>query len=246
MKTKRRETDPFKFKQFSVDHGMSSMKVGVDGVLVGAWGNVDGKKGLDVGCGCGVIALIAAQRNPEAEILAIDIHQPSVSEARRNFTASPWSARLSAEKVDINEMEKDERAWASLDFILSNPPFFHSGVDNPETPREKARHEDSLSPSTLIGIAGTLLKENGTLSMILPAERLEELKDQVIEKACGMRMEKALLVANRRGHKPKRALVCLRKTDEKDYTEDILYICGPDGAYSDEYRGLTGAFYINF
>ena len=111
----------FRFKQFAVDHDRSSMKVGTDAVLLGAWCDVGGAhRVLDVGTGCGVIALMVAQRTPgSCRIHAIDIDQASVSEAQGNFLRSPWSHRLTVQLVDVN----DFFSQASFDLIVSNPPY---------------------------------------------------------------------------------------------------------------------------
>ena len=110
---------PFRFKQFTVQHQRSSMKVGTDAVLLGAWCELNGaQRVLDVGTGCGVIALMVAQRNADATILAIDIDPASVNEAQENFDASPWAERLHACRHDFNDLTDDE----GFDLIVTNPP----------------------------------------------------------------------------------------------------------------------------
>lgn len=168
------EENVFSFKHFKVRHGLSSMKVGVDAVLLGAWAGENATKILDVGTGCGIIALIMAQRFPTAFVEGIDIDNDSVIEASINFENSLWRDRLRVYKknftdIDFAEIEK------KYDLIVSNPPYFSSGVINPETPRERARHQDSLSVFHLIDGAGKLLSEDGKLSMIFPIEFYDDV-----------------------------------------------------------------------
>ena len=115
----------FRFKQFEVVNDRTAMKVGTDGVLLGAWCPVaEARRVLDVGTGCGVIALMVAQRNRQALIEGIDIDQDSIAEARLNFANSPWNNRLTAIEGDFNDMDGDAR----YDLIVSNPPYFTNGA----------------------------------------------------------------------------------------------------------------------
>lgn len=216
------------------------MKVGVDAMLLGAWACVEGEVGLDVGCGCGIISLMAAQRNPECMIDAVDIDHASVGEAEGNFRESPWSERLRVIEGDITSIELRE-----YDFILSNPPFFHSGINRPSSSREKARHEDSLSAPRMVEIASRLLTERGVLSMVFPAEDLEKIKETA--RKCGMKVYRVCLVTDKPGKKPKRAMtgIC-REGDERPFQEETLFIRDEEGNYSVDYKSLTKDFYLNF
>ena len=238
---KSAEGNIFRFKEFAVAHSHSSMKVGVDAMLTGAWGAVEGRRGLDAGCGCGVIALMAAQRNPECVIDAIDIHGPSVVEAGNNFASSPWKERLNAVCGDILEFSTLPENQEKYDFIISNPPFFKTGIPNPETAREKARHESNFSPASLLSMALRLLKPNGTLSLVMPADRREILTQQP-----GLWLERYILVSNSPGKQPKRIIAVLRKNSEsrEAASGEIFYIRGTDGEYSKEYLDLTAPFHL--
>ena len=167
----------FKFKQFNVSHGKSSMKVGVDAVLLGAWAGelCEGKikRILDVGSGCGVIALILGQKFQQAIVIGMDCDENSVSEATDNFTNSPWSDRLSAYKCRFPDFP--ETKTQKYDLIVSNPPYFSSGIAHPVTSREIARHQGSLSMFTLLDYCGDHLTPHGRISMIYPFEYHEKL-----------------------------------------------------------------------
>lgn len=236
-----KESGPFHFKEFDVYHSQSSMKVGVDAVLLGSWGNVNGSRGLDAGCGCGLIALMAAQRNTDACIDAIDIHSPSVIEAQSNFEHSAWARRLKALIGDINEFaERDENRY-KYDFILSNPPYFSSGINNPFTAREIARHEGTLSPGRLIELSTMLLKEGGTVSIIMPCDRQSELEDHN-----GMEIDRICRISDRPGLADVRLMATLRKGNVVKKREEHLTIKEPTGIFSEEYKELTRPFYLKF
>lgn len=239
--TSNRRGSEFRFKQFSVFHENSSMKVGVDGVLIGAWGKADGRRGLDIGCGCGLIALMAAQRNVLSDILAIDIDPASVTEASVNFRQSPWTDRLSALMMDATAVGKK---LGTFDYILSNPPFFRSGIRRPSSSRERARHEGSLSPGSLLEISAGILNPGGTLSMIMPVDRFGTLLESS-EKA-GLSLQRLCMVTTRRGAVPKRVMVTFVKGESPCVEEEILFIRTETGDYSEAYKNLTSAFYLNF
>ncbi|MDE6631698.1 MAG: methyltransferase, partial [Muribaculaceae bacterium] len=187
----------FQFKQFSVSHHRSSMKVGVDGVLIGCWTDTqDARRILDVGTGCGLIALILAQRAPVALIDAIDIDAPSIEEASENISASPWRERLNAvlckysDALSLLKGEEDR-----YDLIVSNPPYFNSGVTKTVTAREKARHQGELSPFSLLNGAKRLLKNGGSVAMVVPAEMSLSIEEEAAE--LGFSLTRRCLV---RGH----------------------------------------------
>ena len=157
-----KKSEPFRFKRFSVNHSRSSMKVGVDGVLLGCWADTSfAKRILDVGTGCGVIALICAQRVPEALVTGIDIHKDSVEEASANFAGSPFRERLQAMQMDFMAFPEEEK----FDCIVSNPPYFDSGVSEKSSARINARHQVSLGIADMVGKSSRLLTENGRLSL---------------------------------------------------------------------------------
>ena len=166
-----RETT-FRFKQFAVRNGASAMKVGTDGVLLGAWCGVGGaRRALDVGTGTGLIALMLAQRSAEVEVLALDVVEEAVEEARYNVEQSPWIGRIEVRCGDFNKWQSVVGDASPFDLVVSNPPFYKAQVKSPDYARRMARHGDGLDYKSLIGACRDgLLSADGRLAMILPAE----------------------------------------------------------------------------
>ena len=228
----------FKFKQFAVVNDRTAMKVGTDGVLLGAWCPVENAcHVLDVGTGCGVIALMIAQRNTSAVIDAIDIDHDAIEEAALNFNASPWNDRLTAMERDFNHLH----VAASYDFIVSNPPYFTNGVLPTGDARTQARHTASLTYRQLIEGAARLLTDKGTLALISPTD----VESDIIEAAtfASLPVRQMVHVIPVEGTAPKRTLWLLSRRDIP-YHEDTLTIAHHDGTFTDEYIALTGAFYL--
>lgn len=235
------EDEEFIFKRFRVKHGMSSMKIGVDAVLLGCWAGIEASKILDVGTGCGVIAMILAQRFPNALIKGIDVDQLSVIESEYNFKNCPWSARLKSEIKDfpgnIDEIGND------YDLIVSNPPYFKSGVNNPETRREKARHQKSLSVNSLLEYSSPLLNEKGRLSMIFPME----FEEEVISKSNleGWELVRICRVKNNERRPFRRVMMEFCRDRQNLHVEDLVMF-NSDGSPTFEYRKLCEDFYLKF
>lgn len=239
----------FRFKQFSVRHAKSAMKVGVDGVLIGAWATTAAPdnavcKVLDAGCGCGLIALMIAQRNPMAQILAIDIDSPSVEEATKNVEDSPWSDRIIVEMGDFKSIV------GKFDHIISNPPFFESGLAKPATPRETARHStDGFGPMTLIVKSCELLSAQGILSIIVPAQQSDYYINEAERR--GLALHRRTVVFGRKGTPPKRVLLEFSMGGDNKSLEDNkldIEVVTPQGewAFSPEYLKLCSEFYLKF
>lgn len=228
----------FRFKQFSVLNDKTAMKVGTDGVLLGAWCDVyNTKRVLDVGTGSGVISLMIAQRNNNAVVLGIDIDNDSVCEARINFNNSPWRNRLSAQVADYNEFS----AGYTFDLIVSNPPFFTNGVLPPDSSRKQARHNTSLTFTQLISHSAELLTPTGILAFIAPAESIDEIRRAVvIEKLHIRRLAHVIPVE---GASPKRIMIEISHVDVATVFDTII-IQLANREYSPEYVNLTRDFYL--
>ena len=158
----------FAFKQFTVRHDRCAMKVGTDGVLLGAWTDLShSRRILDIGTGTGLIALMLAQRCMDARITAIDLDSAAVEQAQENIQASPWKDRIEALQQDICTYHPN----GTFDTIVSNPPYFIDSLKCPDGQRSTARHTDTLDADRLIGKVSELLTSDGRFSIILPAEQ---------------------------------------------------------------------------
>lgn len=168
----------FKFKQFTVYHDQCAMKVGTDGVLLGAWTEVDSAStALDIGTGTGLISLMLAQRNEDINIDAIDIDHDAIGQATENVNHSPFNSQIRCHNLSLQDFVKLKNN--KYDLVVSNPPFFNQSLKSPKQNRTLARHTDSLFIEELIELSSSLLKEKGRLSLIYPYEN----KDQILSLA---------------------------------------------------------------
>lgn len=232
---------PFHFKQFVIHQDRCAMKVGTDGVLLGAWADVTGvHKALDIGAGTGVIAIMLGQRTESAEIHAVEIDKDSFTQAQENMAAAPWGERLQVLHVSIQEYLRS--AKDRYDLIVSNPPFFSGGTFSNNQDRNSVRHTVKLPHGDLLTAARTLLKEEGRFCVILPfleGLRFEELarsyklyctrKMEVRPKA-DKAIERLLLEFERREKEQSKEMLVIQKEKRNNWTED--------------YIALTGDFYL--
>ncbi len=161
----------FRFKQFTVEQQLCAMKVGTDGVLLGAWAN-GGPRVLDVGTGTGVVALMMAQRYPEAQVTALDIDEGAVRQAKLNVAHSPFAVRVTVLQERVQEHE------GQYDAVVSNPPFFIDSLAAPDAQRHMARHADTLSYAELMQAAWRLLREDGEMSVVVPFDYRRRMEDE--------------------------------------------------------------------
>ncbi len=241
-----KEISPFRFKLFSVWHHRSAMKVGVDGVLIGCWTDIGNAQTiLDVGTGCGLIALIMAQRQPDAKITAIDIDLPSVDEAARNFENSPWRERLNIVHGGFHEVYQDiedhGESMGKFDLIISNPPFFNSGITEIHTPRERARHQGDLSPASLLIDSLPILNPGGSVAMVIPSESSLEIEN--LAQSLGYSLARKCLVRGRADAPVKRALLQWKLASVKDCQNEELTLEISPGIPTSDYRTLCHDFY---
>ncbi len=227
----------WKCKQFDVAHHNSSMKVGTDAILLGAWvAKGDYKRILDVGTGSGIIALCVAQRFPEAEVMAIDIHSDSVKEANANFQRNDWSSRMQAKEVALQSLETE-----SFDLIISNPPYFaaKAGSLSPKASRMHARHNHSLDLTELLNHASNRLNEGGKLAIVIPFDAEFETQDS------GLVEVERTVVYGKEGKQAERLLLLFEKgAYNQSHQISELIIRKQDHSYSIDYIALTKDFYL--
>jgi len=230
----------FQFRQFSVEDEHSSMKVGTDGVLIGAWANHNNPQNiLDIGTGSGLIALMMAQRFPQAAIYAIDIHNESVKEAENNFAKSPWVERLSLSIISLQEYATESKT--KYDLIVSNPPFFNNSLQPPIETRKQARHTATLTYPEIADSIANILHPEGNFCLILPAKN-QAYFEQCIGKT-GLVKTKQLSIIPVSGKTPNRIL-SEWGFGHSSLEESTLLIRNNEGFYSEEYKDLTKEFYL--
>lgn len=229
----------FRFKQFTVEQSDVAMKVGTDGVLVGAWAPVDGQESriLDVGTGTGLIALMMAQRTFCPCIVGIDSDPAACARAESNFSLSPWASRLRSVHSRIQTYD-DGR----FDLIVSNPPFFHNSLHSPVAERTLARHDADLPLSELDESVDRLLATNGRFVLILPYDAFQTYLFHTrlsLVSRCDVRTVPDGDVRRTMG-------VFTRSYYGKVSSESMTIETERRGEFSERYRSLTSDFYLKF
>ncbi len=230
--------DPtFTFKQFAVSDRRCGMKVGTDGVLIGAWAGIPNDcvapKILDVGTGCGLIALMMAQRFNKAMITAVEIDSEAAKDAAENIAQSRWADRINLINADFHETE------GRYDLIVSNPPFFVNGESAPDASRALARHADSLSPISLIEWGASHLTEKGLLAFIAPWELSQDISVKVAFSRLNLCRRVDVATSERRG-------VTRTLWELAARIPDLREPCDTLTVNSSEYAELTKDFYLHF
>lgn len=232
----------FTFKQFHIDHSRCAMKVGTDGVLIGAWCRLPSSgRILDIGTGTGLIAVMAAQRASGCMVTGIDIDAECVAQARDNAASSPWGGRIGIEQCALQEFFPTHR----FDAIVSNPPYFEESLLPPDARRTAARHTRSLTYAELVDGVVRLLDAEGCFSLILPAAESERFLSAAhgvlfLTRRCDVRTTP--------GSGVRRVMMEFAVSVPKllPHIESLSIEDGGPMRYSGEYRALTRDFYLKF
>ena len=234
--------DYFNFREFTVYHDQCAMKVGTDAVLIGAWTDLGcSRRILDIGTGTGIIALMCAQRCG-ASIVAVDIDEGAVRQARSNVAASPWGDRIEVMHGDITRLAQGVEFQHQFDTLISNPPYFQEQVKCPEAQRNMARHTDSLTFDELLGAAECLLCDGGTLSVVLPAAAAADFITLALRH--GLYLCRQTWVHTKVGKVAKRVLMCFMNGVVGATVSGHLNMRDVNGVVDEEYRRLTEEFYL--
>ena len=193
------------FKQFEVHDADCAMKVGTDALLLGSWSDVSGaRKIIDAGTGSGIVALMAAQRAPNAEVTGVELEPNAVAEARANSDRSPWSNRMRIVEDSIQAFARRAENQGAFDSFLINPPFFHGKPKSSDEARNLARHDDALPFTVFLDAAWSMLNAVGTLQLVWPWDRWAELKNGA--EVRGFHLCRKADVCGREGHEPRRVM----------------------------------------
>lgn len=230
----------FQFQQFKIHQDRCAMKISTDAVLLGALtdcqkaGNI-----LDIGTGTGVVALMLAQRAPDAHITAVEIDEDAAKQAQENFEESPFSSRMKL----IWERFQDFRPDGQFDLLVSNPPYFSDHLKSPDPKRNKALHTDELSFSDLAQKTKVLLKASGKIWIILPPRQMDELRE--IFKMVGLEEFKRIVIRDREGSRVLRE-VCAFSFLGRTVEIQNLVLKNAEGVYTEEYQALISGFLLGF
>lgn len=218
------------------------MKVGTDGVLLGAWANCEESKNvLDIGTGTGLIALMIAQRS-SAKIDAIEIDNEASGQALENIEKSPWAERINV--LNRSFQDFSESITQKYDLIVTNPPYFQNSLFAPDQKRTDARHNSNLQLEELLVGSKKLLNQDGFLSIILPylEGNMFILKASEMDLYC-VRQTKVLAKPNK---EPKRLLLEFMKVKKPLVEQEMIIELNKRHEYSEAYKNLTKDFYLSF
>ncbi|MBN2638776.1 MAG: methyltransferase [Bacteroidales bacterium] len=236
MKTDQR---PFHFKQFSLYHHRSTMKVGTDAVLLGIWTELSGVNSvLEVGAGSGIISLLLGSR-AKLQIDAVELDEASCEEATENFAAAKSESEFKLYYSDFNDYVSITRK--KYDLIISNPPFFINDLKSEIQSRRQARHTDTLTYEQLINGALRLLDPKGKLSLVLPYRESRIFISKA--KEAGLFLQKQMLIFPKHCTPPNRINLLFAR-EESDLKTDKLMIRNEDGSFTQPYLDLVNNFYL--
>lgn len=241
----------FKFKQFAIRQDDSAMKVGTDGVLLGAWASAQVSSQyntestiLDIGSGTGVISLMMAQESLLAKVTAIEIEDLAAEETKFNFDTSPWSDRLEVVHGSFQGYCKEQLGVKKFDTIITNPPYFIGSLKNEQHAKVAARHTLLLPYEDLVKGVGELLSEDGAFYAILPYEQSSILI--VLAAFEGLYLRRKVDVQGNYNTPVKRVLMKFTRV-KGDTASDTLVIEGEKrGDYTPKYKEVTKKFYLKF
>ena len=220
------------------------MKVGTDGVLLGAWVTVEAaaRRILDVGAGTGLIAIMLAQRSPLAQIDAVEVDEAAAAQARQNAECSPWASRLNIVHQNFNDFART--ATSRYDLIVSNPPYFKKSLTSPNRRRTTARHTEDLLHEELISGSLRLLSERGKLAVIMPCA--EGNIFIALAANAGLYCRRKLNVFTKKGCPAKRLLMEFSRSKQPLCEQNLYIETTAPSSFTAEYQTLTRDFYLKF
>lgn len=231
----------FEFKQFTIRHDRCAMKVGTDGVLLGAWTEIgpEVRHVVDIGTGSGLIAIMLAQRSM-ASVIGLEIEPDAAEQAADNARMSPWGERLRIVRGDAMAFVPAYK----FDIAVCNPPFFDDALLCPDQKRNNARHNSVMPFGALIRTVAGWLAEDGLFNVILPVQAADDFAQAAWEN--GLNLQRKCVVYGRSGQPPKRVLQSFRKGHTSYPSSETLCIRDEAGQYTPEYKRLTADYYLHF
>lgn len=247
----------FHFKQFDVAQDRCAMKIGTDGVLLGALSIVNCQLSdvncLDIGTGTGLVALMIAQQLSDAgvkhfHIDAVEIDPEAAKQAEENVQKCPWSASITVHAMSLEEyllqITKNKSEQIAYDLIVSNPPFYNATLKPEDEARAVARHKDALPLKQIMTCVKTYLKPTGNLKLIYPMDYDQEVMTEAI--LAGLQLTHFWNILTKEGKPCKRRISTLSKPEgATPIVTETLAIRNSEGEYTPEYRRATEAFYLH-
>ena len=217
------------------------MKVGTDGILLGAWADVNGASSiLDIGAGTGLIAIMLAQRTATAKIDAVEIDEEAFAQAANNMANSPWSTRLHVFLSSIQEYAKQSRQ--QYDLIVSNPPFFSGGTFSDSQDKASVRHTIKLPHGDLLNAVRSLLTDHGKFCAILP--NMEGLRFKEMASTYGLYCTKMTAVKPLGDRPVERLLLQFERHQTLPLINELVIQHAGANSWTSDFVALTGAFYL--
>ena len=238
-------SSPFRFQRFTVLDDQCGMKIGTDAVLLGAWANVnDCSRILDIGTGCGIIALMLAQRTEDssANIEAIEIEREAAEQSRVNFANSPWPDRLTVHPTSLKDFATDQRK-GQYDLCVCNPPYFDDSTPSTKPKTRIARHTTELTRIHLLASSNHLLTENGMLCIVLPMKQTDSTI--TLARQLGFHLHEKTLVRPLPSQDHKRTLLSFGLTKQAPQINELC-IENRRHEFSKQYELLTHKFHLRF
>ena len=232
----------FQFQQFRVEQDRCAMKISTDAVLLGSLVQSDApKQVLDIGTGTGVIALMLAQRFPEAQLTALELDPEAASQAKENCEQSPFSEQLTVLQGRFQDFQSEER----FDLLVSNPPFFPDHLPTSDPKRQQALHTDSLSFAELLYKASQLLAPSGSFWVIFPPRQMQDFIQSAT--AHGLFPGTRVSIRDSAAKPIHREVVCFSFSESlTPALPEELLLKNDDGSYSERYQQLISGFLLGF
>ena len=232
---------PFEFKKFKIHQNNAAMKIGTDGILLGAWADLsDKKKGIDIGSGTGIISIMLCQRNEILEIDSIEVSEKAVLDAKKNIKNCKWNERINLIHKDLKLFSTENK----YDLIISNPPYFQKSLKPKDLDRLKARHEVSLNYKDVLNFSEKHLLKNGTINLILPIDQKQEVTEYA--EKFGLYVSKECIVFPKPNKNPHRLLIELSKIKKTFESQSLTIENDGRHNYTNNYKKLTREFYTIF
>jgi tRNA1Val (adenine37-N6)-methyltransferase len=250
----------FRFKQFTIRQDKCAMKVCTDACLFAAWvaqkirdpkslacvtqSGREIRNILDIGTGTGLLAVMLAQKNPDAVIDAVEIDETAAQQAKENFQASPWKERLRVYNISIQQFNSTTQPInqsTKYDLIISNPPFFENHLKSNNAKRNLALHSEELSSEELLVAIDKNLKDEGSFAVLLPYHRTEEFINLALRNAFHPAEE--ILIKQTPKHNYFRSILLFTKLEVSTRRSEII-IQDEDGKYTDQFVELLKDYYL--